>query len=308
MHSTLRVAAIGALALLALSACGQAAAPDQDTYTSPADETDSWREGRTTSLAADGLEIAWRSRGSGPATLVLVHGWQCDQGYWREQVDAFGQDYRVVTLDLAGHGASAGGRSLWTMAAFGDDVAAVVQTTASGPVILIGHSMGAPVILEAARRLDNVIGLVAVDSLRGAAVPPASEAEIDAAVAPIEADYQRVVSGFVNSMFVESTPPALRAEIIAGMTAGDPAAAIGMMRGYAQMDYVATLRELDMPLVVINSDYQPTPEERLRELYADLRVVKISNVGHFPMLEAPVRFNALLGETVEELLSQAGVR
>jgi pimeloyl-ACP methyl ester carboxylesterase len=307
MHSSLHVAAIGALALLTLAACGQPAVPDRDSLTHPAEETGGWREGRTTSLAADGLEIAWRSRGSGPATLVFVHGWQCDQGYWREQVDTFGQDYRVVTLDLAGHGVSAGGRSLWTMTAFGDDVAAVVQTAASGPVILIGHSMGAPVILKAARQLDNVIGLVAVDSLRGAVAPPASAEQIDAAVAPIEADYKGMVSGFVESMFVQSTPPALRAEIIAGMTAGEPAAAVGMMRGLAQMDFAVTLRALEVPLVVINSDYQPTPEDRLHELYADLRVVKISDVGHFPMLEAPARFNALLGETIEELLARAGV-
>src|SRR5580698_4810946 len=62
-----------------------------------------------TSLSAasvDGLEIHSTTTGQGPKTVILVHGWTCDETTWTEQVPALAKQYRVVTLDLPGHGKS----------------------------------------------------------------------------------------------------------------------------------------------------------------------------------------------------------
>lgn len=280
---------VGLVMLFFLAACGGGA----DESPEKASATSETRQGMTPSTV-DGLDIAWEAAGAGPATLVFIHGWQCDRGFWREQIAQFADGYRVVLVDLPGHGESAGGREDWSMAAFGQDVAAVVREVVSGPVVLIGHSMGGPVILEAAPHIEALLGLVAVDTLRDALASPPDEAALSAALAPVEADYAGVVQGFIESMFVASTPPALRAEIQATMSAGDPETGIGMMRGYARMDYAAAFERLAVPLVIINSDYRPTPAEALRERYPALRVETIEGVGHFPMLEAPQRFNAAL--------------
>lgn len=77
-------------------------------------------------VSSDGTRIAYRATGAGDTALVFIHGWTCDQGYWDAQVPAFAGDHRVVTLDLAGHGASDTTRKTWSIAAFGEDVAAVV--------------------------------------------------------------------------------------------------------------------------------------------------------------------------------------
>ena len=52
----------------------------------------------------DGLKIHWASAGSGKTTLVFVHGWTCDSSSWGLQVPALAKNYRVITLDLPGHG------------------------------------------------------------------------------------------------------------------------------------------------------------------------------------------------------------
>mgnify|MGYP001597132606 CR=1 FL=1 len=71
----------------------------------------------------------------------------------------------MVRIDLAGHGESGRERKDSTIAAFGGDVAAVVEKLGLKKVILIGHSMGGPASVEAARRLgDRVTGVVGVDS------------------------------------------------------------------------------------------------------------------------------------------------
>ena len=117
-------------------------------------------------LSADGVSIHYQVQGKGKPALIFIHGWCCDRSYWDEQLSHFTQQYKVVAIDLAGHGDSGLERKAWTMEAYGEDVVAVVNKLKLQEVILVGHSMGGYVILEAARRLpERIIGLVGVDTL-----------------------------------------------------------------------------------------------------------------------------------------------
>jgi len=119
-------------------------------------------------LSADQTEISYTLYGDGKTALIFVHCWCCDQGYWREQVDTFSQDYKVVTIDLAGHGKSGTGRDDYTLQAFGMDVASVVKHLELNRIILIGHSLGGGVILAAAHQLkEQTLALIGVDTYQG---------------------------------------------------------------------------------------------------------------------------------------------
>src|SRR3972149_3135128 len=69
----------------------------------------------------DGEMISYNVYGSGDVTLLFVHGWSCDSRYWREQVPYFAKKYRVVTVDLAGHGHSGQNRKIYSQESFGQD-------------------------------------------------------------------------------------------------------------------------------------------------------------------------------------------
>ena len=118
-----------------------------------------------TAHSADGAAIAYDVRGKGDITLVFIHGWACDRSFWREQLDIFARDYRVVALDLGGHGDSQVDRDAWSLAVLGGDVQAVADELNLNRVILIGHSLGGMVSLEAARLMpERVLGVVGVDT------------------------------------------------------------------------------------------------------------------------------------------------
>ena len=87
-----------------------------------------WAKEKWPSMAVskDGTPLAYEVFGAGGPTLVFVHGWSCDSRYWRAQVPVFSKNYRVVTMDLAGHGNSGMSRTKYPMTAFGQDVKAVV--------------------------------------------------------------------------------------------------------------------------------------------------------------------------------------
>ena len=103
----------------------------------------------------DGLNLVCEVRGQGDTALVFLHGWCGDREYWKHQVDAFAADYRVITLDQAGHGESGKDRKAWSVSGLAGDIEAVIKALGLRRVILVGHSMGGPVALLAAKRMPG---------------------------------------------------------------------------------------------------------------------------------------------------------
>ena len=247
--------------------------------------------------SADGVDIHYSVTGNGKTALVFVHGWSCDSRYWSEQIDAFADRYEIITLDLAGHGQSGSNRDDWTIEAFGGDVAAVVEAAASGPVVLIGHSMGGPVVLEAAHQLGERVPLiVAVDTLQSPGQPAYSEEESRKLWAPFAGDFSAATESFVRqNFFLPDSPAELVDRISADMAAADPHVALEAGHGLTTYGVADGLRAVaDVPLVLVNASYVPTDAETLASLHPKSRLELMEGVGHFPMLEAPDAFNALL--------------
>lgn len=248
----------------------------------------------------DGIPIAYDSVGSGdPAlVLVLVHGWSCDRTYWRGQTGAFANSHRVVTIDLAGHGESGDGRVSWTMPSFGEDVVAVVDDLGLTSMVLVGHSMGGDVIVEAALRLgDRVAGLVWVDTYSQLTTPDTEE-QVQAFVEPFRRDFVQATRSLVTGMFPPNASADLVQAIASDMSAAPPHIAVDALYHAITNDgpVMRALPRLAMPTVAINPDYQPTDVESLRAY--GVETVIASGVGHFLMLEDADQFNRLLADVL----------
>lgn len=255
-----------------------------------------------TTPSADGVPIRYHVEGEGSPALVFVHCWTCSRQIWDAQVPRFAKDHRVVTLDLAGHGESGRGRKEWTIAAYGDDVAAVVRALDLKSVVLIGHSMGGPVILEAARRLsDRVIGLVPVDTLTDVERPAKPE-EVQSFLAPFRADFKAAATTFIRQvMFVPASDPRLIERVVAATAAAPPEVAIGSLANAISYDAAAALLEIKAPIHGVNGDKFPTNVEANRRHARSYDVTIMKGVGHYLMLEDPERFSRLLAGAIEAL-------
>jgi len=253
----------------------------------------------TTTPSADGVPIAYHVQGRGAPVLVFVHCWTCDSSFWDAQVKHEAARHQVVTLDLAGHGRSGAGRQDWTMSAFADDVVAVVKKLGLQKVVLVGHSMGGPVIVEAARKMpERVIGLVPVDTLLDVSqVMPA--AQIDAAMAEMQADFKGATGRFARTyMFVPSSPPALIDDVLAKAAAADPKMAVAALRSTWAYDARAGLAAIKVPIVAVNADKFPTNVEANRQAAPQFDAVIVKGVGHYLMREKPAEFNRALDEAL----------
>jgi len=249
--------------------------------------------------SADGVPVAYEVHGQGEPALVLVHGWSCDRSYWKEQIEYLSPQYRLVLVDLAGHGESGTGRKDYTMSAFGADVAAVVDSLGLQKVVLVGHSMGGDVIVEAAKKLPGrVVGLVWVDDYKSLG-PARSAAEVDAFVTKFRKDFRGTTNGFVRGMFAPNADPKLVDRVAKDMASAPPAIALSAMHNsFLNAARVPVdLTGLKLPVVAINSDREPTDHESLGKY--GVKAFVLPDSGHFPMLEDPPRFNRSLDSVVK---------
>jgi pimeloyl-ACP methyl ester carboxylesterase len=252
-------------------------------------------------LSEDGVAINYSVQGKGKPALVFIHGWCCDKRYWSYQVPYFARRYKVVAVDLAGHGASGLGRKRWTMEAYGADVVAVIEMLGLEDVILVGHSMGGSVIIEAARRMpERVIGLIGIDTFHNFETEYPAE-PIVGFISGFEENFRKNTDEFVRDMFTPDSDPNIVERIAEDMSSAPPWIGISSLREYFDYDVKEALKDVRVPIYCINSDLLATDVEVGRRHARSFEVKLMPGMGHFIMIEDPETFNQLLTETVNEL-------
>ena len=242
--------------------------------------------------AVDGAKIHWSSKGSAKQAVILVHGWTCDESSWDAQVPVLSQKYRVITLDLPGHGQSDPPKDgKFSMTVFARAVEAVRAEAKVDRVVLVGHSMGTPVIREYARLYPkHVIGLVPVDGLiilsggRGAPNPAAMTGP----------DGIKARETMIRGMFTPATPAAIQQHVMKMMLAPPEATASGAM--IATFDTSSLNDEVStVPVLGIYAGNTPMANrESLKKVFPNSEYVQVAGTGHFVMMERPEEFNRLL--------------
>jgi len=278
-----------ALVFAALLPAAASAAAVQDSATAP-----------------DGLTIAYDVRGEGDVALVFVHCWACDRTYWSGQLDVLSDRYRVVSLDLGGHGQSGAERVAWTLAGLAGDVVAVVDALQLQRIVLVGHSMGGPVSLMAAGQLgDRVAGVVVVDTLHDLEAEVPDEA-IESFAASFEKDFAGAMEGAVRSRFGDAADGVVADGIVERAVTAHPVVAVALMRDFRGFDPVALVTGLDCPIRAINAsprgEGDPVTAVETNRKHCDFDAVEIEGVGHFLQLEKPDEVNQHLAELLEGIL------
>ena len=157
--------------------------------------------------------LSYVSRGSGEPSIVFVHGSCCAKEDWQAQLDALKATYRVVACDLRGHGQSRARPEDCTIPIFAGDVNRLVATLELGPTVLVGHSMGSRVVLQAAaNRPDLTAAVVLVDGSRVAM--DADHARELLASFDADRDFTAHQRRLFESMFLTSSSPELRERIV----------------------------------------------------------------------------------------------
>lgn len=297
------LAAAVAVAALLAAACGAPPAEPGPEETAVPPEL---AEGRHVFITADGAAMPYVVSGSGDTTVVLVHCWMCDRSFWDAQVPVLADRYRVITLDLPGHGEGGDGRESWTIHGYGEDVARLVDQLELDRVVLVGHSMGGPVTLVTAALVgEPVVGIVAVDTLHDAEFDY-SDPAVAGMIAAFDADFRGMCSNMVDAMFVEDGVDEIEAHVRrVGCEEGNAEAGLALMHDFATLDLPAMFSEAGVPIRAINASGPTVTRIETNRKYADFDAVLIDGVGHYLHMTRPEAFNPLLLRTIDELVGPA---
>jgi pimeloyl-ACP methyl ester carboxylesterase len=295
---------------LGVAACSKGAAPPSPTTDSaaagsaPAAQPDG---SPRLALTPDSVHIDYRVWGKGEPAVVLIHGWACDSAYWNAQIDALKSRYTVVAVNLAGHGGSEANRTDWSIGNYGEDVATVVRQLQNRQIVLVGHSMGGDVALEATRRIgDRVIGIIAVDSLKSIGLAPMRPQEIERQLAPFRKSFIEATRNYVtDKLFEKGADPALVQKVAYDMSLEPPAVGVPSLESLLSLDFTTLLPDIHVPVLAINSDLGPTDVARIRKSLSGFKADVLEHTGHFLMMEVPQRFNPVLLKDIDTLAQQA---
>jgi pimeloyl-ACP methyl ester carboxylesterase len=253
--------------------------------------------------------------GKGAPALVFVHGFACTHEDWKAQLDFFRRTNETVACDLRGHGLTPGRPHECSIEHYGGDVAALVNNLELKSVILVGHSMGCRVVLEAARLIpERVAGIVLVDGSRNATSDP------DGAEAAARATVEKMgYAAFAETLFRQMffTPSAAADAIVARALKASAEFGPHLWPRVARWDagsMDAAFDALRAPVLAIQSTTRDLATLRRAPLQAEgtspwidylrsrgARVEIVPGVGHFTMLEAPETVNRLIEKGVRAL-------
>jgi pimeloyl-ACP methyl ester carboxylesterase len=261
----------------------------------------------TMATSPDGVEIHFSNQGDGEPAIVLVHGWTNNNTIWESTIPALSEKYKVLGVDLAGHGQSGNNRETWTMEAFGKDIAAVVEASKVKKVVLVGFSMGGSAILEAVKLMpDKVEGLILAEAIHNPEekTPPQAMEMIDSLFMDLIENPTKeklLQFGFV----VKDADAAM--EKVMKMVDRDQTGWSEMLREnmrWSNEDCIAAMQTLEVPVVAINAEMRPTAVENFEKYLADFTNIAIPGSGHVLMWDNPEKFNAAMLESIEGMLSE----
>ena len=230
---------------------------------------------------------------AGPAdapAIVLVHSTRLTRAMWRAQVDALSDEFRVIAVDLPGHGTLSA--ETFSLAGAADHVSAVIEATIGRPAVYVGLSLGGYVGMElAARRPDLIRGLVLV----GATAEP-----IGVRAAPYRAlawamgrfDGPRLDA--VNTWFFRTRFPATIADPIlkGGFWSTGGAAALRSIIGER---FRPRLAAYPGPTLIVNGQYDVMfrlASGAFAAVAQDARRVGLRGATHLANLDRPDAFTA----------------
>ncbi len=242
-------------------------------------------------LTKRGLHIAYDDAGSGELAIVLLHGMFANRTYYAEQVPFLATRHRVLNIDLRGHGESDVPEEGYSLDILADDVVGVCGEVGVSRAVFCGHSM--PVAMKAAlRRPDLAAGVVLLD---GVVLLPSEVREQQRRLAQIlrTDGWRDALLGFFPSI-AGTAGDRVRADI----SAAPRVYAESIMHDLASSDSAEELAGLGCPLMYVHSQI-PADLARLRGLQPDAIIEEIPGAGHWPMLTAPDRVNALLERFVD---------
>ena len=254
----------------------------------------------------DGCQLHYEDYGHGTPVL-LIHGLGSSTLDWEFQIPVLSARYRVLALDVRGHGRSDKPRERYRMADFADDVAALIEHLQLPPVHLVGISMGGMIGFQLGVDQPHLLrSLTIVNSAPEVKAHNLRERlEIAkrwllARLLPLET----LAKALGKLLFPRPEQAELRRKVEQRWPRNDKRAYLASLDAIIGWGVRERLQRITCPTLVISADRDYTPIEHKQAYVTELpdaRLQVIDNSRHATPLDQPQRFNTVLLDFLGEV-------
>jgi pimeloyl-ACP methyl ester carboxylesterase len=240
----------------------------------------------------DATRIHYKSAGKGKDALVLVHGWGCNLNHWRDQIPELSKTARTIAIDLPGHGLSDKPQTKYDMDLFAAAVDAVLKDAGVERAVLVGHSMGTPVVRQFYRKYpQKTLALVIVD---GGLRPFGTKEQREQFMAPLRGPNWKDATAQMSTFMTATLSEADKARVKTSFESTPHHVLVSAMESMGEDSLYAT-DKINVPVLAILAKspfWAPDTEQFLRSLAPDLEYQMWDGVDHFLFMGKPKEFNA----------------
>lgn len=240
----------------------------------------------------DTMKIHYFSEGKGKNAIVLVHGWAGDLTLWRDQTAELSKRARVIAVDLPGHGMSDKPEVKYDMDLFAAAIDAVLKDAGVERAVLVGHSMGTPVVRQFYRKYpQKTLAIVIVD---GGLRPFGTKEQREQFITPLRGPNAKEAGLQMFNAMTTTLPATDKERVLTSFRATPQPVLVSAMEAMADESLYAT-DKINVPVLAIlaKSPFWPADTEQfLHGLAPDLEYQMWDGVGHFLFLDRPKEFNA----------------
>jgi 3-oxoadipate enol-lactonase len=252
----------------------------------------------------NGINLAYNDQGTGIA-LIFLHAFPLNRTMWRPQEEVLSRRYRVITVDLRGHGGSDAPLWRFTLEQYADDMAGLMDHLSIPRAVLVGLSMGGYVGFAFYRKYaERVRGLVLADTRAQADTEEARTGRFNLAQTAFRQGPGAVADIMIPKLFGATslkTKPDLVDHVRRMITGNEVSGIIvDLIAMGDRPDSLSLLPQITCPTVVIVGEEDhttPAADARLiAQGIAGAKLAVIPGAGHISNLEQPEQFNKIVGE------------
>lgn len=239
----------------------------------------------------DGARVHYKSYGKGKEALVLVHGWGCRMGHWRDLVADLSKRNRVITVDLPGHGESDKPQTAYNMDLFANAIDAVMRDAKVDKAVVAGHSMGTPVARQFYRKYpQKTLAIIIVD---GGLRPFGTKEMREQFVAMVRAPNYKEAVAQMSGQMTGTLSAADKERVKTSFESTPQYVLVSAMESMNQESLYGT-DKIDVPVfaIIAKSPFWPADtDEFFRSIAPDFESQWWDGVSHFLMMDNPKKFN-----------------
>jgi len=265
-------------------------------------------------LARDGFQLHYTQEGdwqSSQDTVLLIHGLGASIRDWEYQIPALKTDYKVLMLDLRGHGKSDKPNIPYDISLFSEDVVSLIRELILGPLHVVGHSMGGMIAFQLALDHPSLVKTLTIINSAPQVAFPTLRSKLNFTMRAWSVKcfgMKKLSTGLAKKLFPKEEQAAFRETFIERWCENSPQAYLNSLKAFHDWNVMPRLSTLLCPTLIITGDRDYTPvayKQFYMQFIKNVQLVVIEDSGHLSIIDQVQKCNHAI---IDFLLKNKGAK